>query len=250
MIQFATWTWYEKLLRSYFPKLQWWNGPLTQPVPPSPVPIIKTLLNHGADIYSLSTSGHSILDGLLLNLIQFDGAAHPPEVLSTCLETWLDIVQQLGFNLEDYIHREAALHENKYHDLGLGLHLNIYFNESTSPYIWIAFQGPEERARGLFVDHISKCSRWKEWQHTYSHPKPCPRRITTKFRRIATEVIVLQGCVVSSKDSLRTTNATASQQTIDTKGPIHSYSLLWKPRIWVFASFFGSLNLLQNVVLY
>lgn len=91
MIQLATWTWYEKLLRSYFPKLQWRNGSFDTTSPSSPVPIIKTLLDHGANIYSLSTSGHSILDGLLLNLIQFDGAAYPPEVLSTSLQQAMEL---------------------------------------------------------------------------------------------------------------------------------------------------------------
>jgi hypothetical protein len=195
MIQYAVWTWYDKLLDSFFNDFPRGSRPKIPQRPASPLQTIKALLENGGNFYSQSGSHHTILDGLVLNMIQFDSNGRQPEVLATCLDSWLELVRDLGFSVQDYIRIEAAEQKNTYHDLGMGLEMTICFNEKSRPHIWTEFQGPHERERNEFVDHISKCAIWKEWQRAYTLPKlPFTKSLTrdgwlTRFRP---EMIAIQ----------------------------------------------------------
>jgi hypothetical protein len=45
------------------------------------------------------------------------------------------------------------------------------FDENLKPHIRSVFHGPKERKRNQFVDHISKCQNWRQWQQRYAIPK-------------------------------------------------------------------------------
>jgi hypothetical protein len=170
--------------------------------PQCPLKTIRTLLDQGAHLHAQSVRGYTTLDGLCLNLVQLDGRARRHQHLSSRMETWLNIVEDLGFSARDYIRREATLHENMCHDLGLGLHMEFRFDEDTAPWIWSAFQGPEERERGEYVDQIDKCSIWPEWHRTYTLTRPPPRRRPAKLLRGTTEIVVIKGSIGASEDIL------------------------------------------------
>jgi hypothetical protein len=154
MLQYAVWVWYEELSSVRKPKH----------MPTSLRNTINVLLSQGADLHALSASGHTILDGLVLNIIRFDnGCARPLELLDSCMEEWFNQLADLNISVKDYIDRERILHEGMYHDLGLGLYLFICFDENADPKIWTEFQGPEEREKNEFVDHIARCTIWPEW---------------------------------------------------------------------------------------
>jgi hypothetical protein len=195
MIQYAVWTWYDELLDSFFNDFPWGSPPKVPQRPLSPLQTIKALLDNGGSFYAQSGSHHTILDGLVLNIIQFDSNGRPPDVLAACLNSWLELVQDLGFSVKDYIRIEAAEQKDTYHDLGMGLQMWICFNEESPPHIWTEFQGPHERERGECVDHISKCAIWKEWQTAYTLPK-LPFTLTLArdgwITRFKPEMIVIQ----------------------------------------------------------
>jgi hypothetical protein len=171
-MQYAVWTWYDDLLNSYDPYfLQGWGGyaaDLRQERPSPPLVTLKTLLANGADFYS----GSTVLDGLVHNNVQFDRHERPLEVLEACMSTWLQVVQELGFDLKEYLRHEAEYQKDRYYHMGVDIHMRVCFNEDSTPHIWTIFQGPEEREQNVFVDSMSKCARWKEWRLRYAIPKP------------------------------------------------------------------------------
>jgi hypothetical protein len=181
MIQCAVWTWYDKLLNSY-------GRRVVQSVP-SPLATIKTLLAHGASFHSEDKSIHSLLDGLVLNIIQFNGEERPLEFLESAMTIWLDVVQELGFNLKDYLRIEAAKQFGKAYDLGAGMRMMVCFDEVTAPHIWTIFQGPQEREKNEFVDRISKCALWTEWKWLYAVPKRIPKPTVYKIWEQSSEMI-------------------------------------------------------------
>lgn len=194
MIQYAVWSWYDKLLNSYervFP----WGHP--QPEVPSPKAAVQTLLAHGADFHCDGSPARSILKGLLGNIIQFDGEERPLEVMRACMSTWLKLVQELGFDLKDYIRIEAGKGKGKWYEMGTGIQMFVCFDEDNAPHIWTVFQGPREREKDLFVNRISNCANWKEWQFRYALPQPLPRLKTQEILEQSAEIIVVQkqcGC--------------------------------------------------------
>jgi hypothetical protein len=153
---------------------------------------MKALIRHGASLRALSGTGYTILGGLVLNLIQFDGSGRPSEVLASGLESWLQLVQDLGYSLVEYIRFEAAAGTS--HNLGLGLYMMTLFKEESAPHIRLLFQGPQERERNEFVDHISKCAIWKEWQRIYTLPKPPLPSRYGKLQHDKLEMVVIQEC--------------------------------------------------------
>ena len=146
MLQYAVCSWYDRLLNTDDTWFPWKSSDLREllKIPVSPVRTIKTLLDQGTNINAQSVSGHTILDGLCLNLVQIDGSARRQQHLDSCMETWIGVLQDLGFSSNDYIRHERALHENVELDLGLGLHMELRFDENAAPWIWSVFQGPEE----------------------------------------------------------------------------------------------------------
>jgi hypothetical protein len=194
MIQYAVWSWYDKLLNSYergFP----WGHP--KPEVPSPKAAVQTLLAHGADFHCDGSPERSILKGLLGNIIQFNGEERPLEVMRACMSTWLKLVQELGFDLKDYIRIEARKRKGKWYEMGAGIQMFVCFDEDNVPHIWTIFQGPREREKNLFVDRISKCANWKEWQFRYALPEPLPRLKIQEILEQSAEIIVVQkqcGC--------------------------------------------------------
>jgi len=188
MLQCTVWHWYHKLLDLYANHLPWQSIWDRQFEIKPPQTAMRILLECGASLYLQSPSGHTILDGLLLNITQFDGAPRPAEALTECMGHWLCIIQELGFKRNHYIQHERKIHQGLSHDLGLGISMEARFDVNNKPHIWGVFQGPEERDKGVFVDHISKCARWRTWQLTFTLPKPPPRpklaRILSKEPRI------------------------------------------------------------------
>jgi hypothetical protein len=173
MIQYAVWSWYDKLLNSY-------GQPTAQPVP-SPMAAIKTFLAHGANLHSAGSSMHTVLDGLVLNIFQSIGEDRPPEVLASAMSIWLGLIQHLGFNLQDYLRTEAAKQIGKAYDLGMGIRMIVCFDEVAAPHIWTIFQGPQEREKNAFVDRISKCALWEVWKGRYAVPQWMPNPKPYKF---------------------------------------------------------------------
>jgi hypothetical protein len=195
MLQCTAWKWFNQLLDSTCVGLLYDYESEHWPRPNSPLVTMRTLLDHGADFHALAGSGHTLLDGLVLNLIQFDSNGRPPDVFVACLDIWIDLVQDLGFDVKDYIRAVAAEQKDTYHNLGMGLKMKICFNEDSRPHLWTEFQGPHERERGEFVDHISKCAIWKEWQAAYTLPKlPFTLPLTRDgwLTRFKPEMIVIQ----------------------------------------------------------
>lgn len=173
MIQCAVWTWYDRLLDSYDRKFPWHPDSMKRTrLVPSPLVTIKTLLTNGADFYCNSSLVPTLLTGLVLNIVQFDGEERPLEVTRACMSTWLKLVQELGFDLKTYLRMEAEKQEGTYYDIGIGIRMTVCFDEDTIPHIWTLFQGPQERDRGAVVYRISQCANWKEWQRLYCLPKP------------------------------------------------------------------------------
>ena len=190
MIQCAVWSWYDKLLNSYDRRT------VIKPVP-SPLATIKTLLAHGSNAHSETSPIHTLLRGLLLNLIQFDGEERPPEVMRECMSRWLELVQELGFNLKDYLRTEAKIHKGRCYKMGLGIQMTICFDEANLPHIWTVFQGPLEREMNIYMDRISKCAIWKEWRALYSLPKPPPPPKVQELSGWSAEIILVKkqcGC--------------------------------------------------------
>jgi hypothetical protein len=124
MIHYSVWVWYSKVLNI---------KPKDTELPIYPLPAILSLLDHGINLHTQTTSGYTILDGLLLNLLQFDGSAWPQNILTLCFESWIRIVEQLGFDIKDYIRHEQASHQGISHGLGLNLKMVLHFNENASP---------------------------------------------------------------------------------------------------------------------
>jgi hypothetical protein len=202
MIQYAVWTWYDELLNSYDRKFSGrYQLQLLQPIS-SPLATLKTLLAHGASLYAKTESMHELLDGMVLNIIQFDGDERPPAVLAAAMSIWLGLVQDLGFDLKDYLRAEAARLQGRYYYLGLGIRMIVCFNHDTAPHIWTIFQGHEERENDEFVDRISKCAIWKEWQKRYSLPRRLPQLKHQKLLEKSTDIfLVKKRCSCSSGDS-------------------------------------------------
>ncbi|KAE9379389.1 ankyrin [Stipitochalara longipes BDJ] len=189
MIQYAVCSWYEKLLNSYEPKFPYGHSP---PAVPSPIAVIKTLLDNGADFYCNGSYIPSLLQVLVVNIIQFDGDERPAEVLRA----------YLGFNLKDYLRIEAEKQKGKSLNMGIGVEMFVCFDEDTAPHIWTVFQGPFERKKGVFVDRISKCANWKEWQFRYSLPKrPAPLKEQKYFEQSAEILILKKYCGCPSFDA-------------------------------------------------
>lgn len=190
MLHYAIWIWYGKLLAGSDTRFPW--GTSNKRVKTRvPMKTIKALLDRGADLHLQTESGHTILDGLLLNVTQFDGCARPLGVLMEALKVWLRVLQDLGFSVKDYIRRERCLHEGIIHDLGLGLTMQVCFNEDASPWIWRAFSGTEEREANQTKDVISECKIWPEWQRRYALAPPPPRKLPARFGLKASDIIVL-----------------------------------------------------------
>lgn len=225
MLQYAVWAWYGKLSSVRKPK----------PILASPRNIrntINVLLSQGADLHALSASGHTILDGLVLNIIRFDGRAHALEWLDSCLEEWFNELADLNISVKDYIDRERLLHEDMYHDLGLGLHMFICFDENADPRVWTEFQGPQEREINEFVDHIAKCAIWPEWQRRYARPKPLEPK---NYKRFSQEMIVLKECTRLPFDSIQANSPNESQEV----GIIAQAMSLWNQVDEIGAKYFA-----------
>jgi len=198
MIQCTVWTWYDKLLESYDRKYPWHPDSLKEVrLVPSPLATIKTLLTNGADFYCNASSVQTLLTGLVLNIIQFDGAERPLEVTRACMSTWLELVQDLGFDLKTYLRTEAEKQEGRYYDIGTGIRVIVCFNEDTIPHIWTVFQGPQERERGVVMDRLSHCANWKTWQTYVSPIKPIkPPRLPKVYKiwQQSAEIILVKQC--------------------------------------------------------
>ena len=221
MLQCTVWHWYQKLLESYTNTIPWksiWDRQLEIK---SPQASMKALLECGASLYSQSPSGHTILDGLLLNLTQFDGEPRTAEALASCMATWISVLLDLDFNINNYIQHERKLHEGRSHDLGLGILMEARFDENRKPHIWSVFQGPEERERNDFVDHISKCARWKTWQLTFTLPKPPPSPRPARILTESAEIVILKGDPASSL--MQTPSPTGGFPEIFDKKTLSSY---------------------------
>lgn len=190
MIQCAVWSWYDKLLNSYDRRT------VIKPVP-SPLATIKTLLAHGSNAHSETSLIHTLLKGLLLNVLQFDGEERPPEVMRECMSRWLELVQELGFNLKDYLRTEAKIHKGRCYKMGLGIQMIMRFDEANLPHIWTVFQGPFETEMNKYRDRISECAIWKEWRALYSLPKPPPPPKVQELSGWSAEIILVKkqyGC--------------------------------------------------------
>jgi hypothetical protein len=238
---------------------------------------MKTLIGHGGSIHTLSGSGHTILDGLVLNLIQFDGHGRPPEVLASALQIWLQVVQDLGYSVAEYIQFEAAAGAS--YNLGLGLYMMLRFNEENAPHIQTLFQGPQEREQDEFVDHISKCAIWKEWQRIYTLPQPPRPSRYGKLQHDKLEMVVIQECPLQNCPTSNQISEIAQHTSV----PVHLTFMLrtihrnfirflyfvaryryeftvyiavlswfafgWIARFWLASTSFLVLKLLDNVVL-
>ena len=175
MIHYAVWAWYHKLLALNEPVRRRWGRQYEHRERPADLrATIRSLVGHGADLHDQTSSGHTILDGMFLDLIQFDGSARPCNVITSCIGIWFGLLRDLGFDVRDYIHREKVIHDGISHDLGLGLSMEIRFSEEPDPWVWSIFHGPEERARGESVCHITHCCVWPEWQQKFALPRPPP----------------------------------------------------------------------------
>ncbi len=193
MIQYAVWSWYDKLLNSY-------GQPAAQPVP-SPMATIQSLLAHGAKLYSGGSNSHTLLDGLVLKIIQSMGEDRPPEVLACAMSTWLGLVQQLGFSLEDYLRTEAARLIGKYYHPGLGIIMVVCFDEVAAPHIWTIYQWPQEQDKNEFIDRISKCKLRKVWKDRYAVPTRIPKPKVYKVWQQSAEIILIKQCGCYSLDA-------------------------------------------------
>jgi len=198
MIQYAVWDWFDRLLNTHDRSLI--SGQRGIKVPTSPLRAIKMLLENGADFFALSSSGHTILDGLVRNIIEFDGYDRPPEVMASCLSGWLELVQALGFSIKEYIRFEASEQKDSYHHLGLELRLSLRFDEERAPHITTLFQGPKEREYNVWLDCISDCTIWKKWQHIYSLPKPPRPPNYNKLVPESTEIVLIKSASCSTED--------------------------------------------------
>jgi hypothetical protein len=194
MIQCTVWTWYDKLLDSY--DRSPWHPDSTKEVRlvPSPLATMKTLLTNGADFYCNASLAQTVLTGLVLNIVQFDGEERPLEVTRACMSTWLELVQELGFDLKTYLRTEAKKQEGRYYDIDVGIRVIVCFDEDTIPPIWTVFQGPQERERGVVVDRISQCANWREWQWFFSIRKPPRLPKVYKIWQHTAEIILVKEC--------------------------------------------------------
>jgi hypothetical protein len=148
MIGYAVWTWYDRLLNSSDLEFPWRESiPELQLPVPTPLTTIKTLLANGAIVYSKGDSPFSLLYGLIFNIIQFDGEERPQEVVRSCMSTWLELVQELGYDLKDYLRTEAIYLDGRCYYMGSGIKMIVCFNEDTAPHIRTIFQGPQEESR-------------------------------------------------------------------------------------------------------
>jgi hypothetical protein len=285
MLQCTAWNWFDQLLDSACVGLLYEYESEHRQRPNSPLVTMRTLLDHGADFHALSGSRHTLLDGLVLNLIQFDTNGRPLDVFVACLDTWIDLVQDLGFDVKDYIRAAAAEQKDTYHNLGMCLKMKICFNEESRPHIWTEFQGPHERERGECVDHISKCAIWKDWQAAYTLPElPFTQSLTRDgwLTRFKPEMIVIQER--TSSDSpitqstfkideqnrvLRYRNRGASFNRIRHIAMYHylhfatkyryeftfyiavftCFFCSWVARLWITTAFFMTLKLLENSIM-
>ena len=186
----------------------WGRDPSDSEFPVDPRPTLRSLLDHGASLHDQTNLGYTLLDGMCLNILQFDGYARPQKTRAFAFRTWLGIVQELGFDIRQYIRRERIIHEGMSHDLRLGLTMEIRFREDPDPWAWSVFQGPEERNRGEFVDHIVECCVWPEWESKLATPKPPPPWPPTILVRNPNALVVLQSC-----DDPEDTFETLSQET-------------------------------------
>lgn len=204
MLQLALWTWSTKFFNSkdrlyneYYTPLPW-DGYL-EPNTYS-VDTIKSLVELGAELHCRSGSGHTILDGLVLNLTQFDGSARPAELLTSCIDGWLSIIRDLGIDVREYIRYEAEQHDGEFHDLGYGLRVKLCFDMENSPHVYAGFQGPQEIARQQFVDHISQCAVWPAWQRAFALPKPPHRPRLPAFPAPPDELIIINEQEITAGD--------------------------------------------------
>lgn len=197
MIQLAVWSWYDNLLNSFDQRFPWINpGAEAQPVL-WPLPSLKTLLAYGADFHCKNNRIKGLLRGLIWNIVQFGGEERSPEATRTCMSRWLKLVQELGFDLKDYLRTEAEKQRGWYYNLGAGIQMTVCFNQDTEPHIWTIFQGPQERRKNVIVDRISECANWKEWQSLNALPKPLGLPKARKLLVQSAEIIVVQkycGC--------------------------------------------------------
>ncbi|KAG4442623.1 hypothetical protein IFR05_001879 [Cadophora sp. M221] len=199
MLQLAVWNLYDKFFDYHDPfyrnqhnlPLSWESWDRGTGAINASFDTVKSLLESGADFYCQTGSGHTILDGLMLDLIQFNGDAKPLHTYSACIESWLQTVQKLGFDLKDYIRHESAHKFGKSHDLGLGLVMMFLFDEECYPHIWTAFQGPHEREKNQVVNHISQCRIWPEWQRMFALPEPPVRPKPWKYKEGPLELVTL-----------------------------------------------------------
>ena len=228
MLQYAVCSWYDRLLNTDDTWFPWKSSDSREllKIPVSPVRTIKTLLDQGTNINAQSVSGHTILDGLCLNLVQIDGSARRQQHLDSCMETWIGVLQDLGFSSNDYIRHERALHENVVLDLGLGLHMELRFDENAAPWIWSVFQGPEERDQQVYVDRIDKCAIWPEWHRTYTLPEQIPPHIPARLLSARTKIVILQRYEDPSETDLEYPHTDGFIPS--TVAPPSSLNLVWK----------------------
>ena len=95
--------------------------------------------------------------------------------------------------------------------------MEIRFCEDLGPWAWSVFEGPEERQRGEFVDHITKGCIWPEWQREFALPKPPPRPLLA-FLAVPSAIVHIKGssCQGPPLD-------VASQETSDDLTPALSF---------------------------
>jgi hypothetical protein len=192
MIQYAVWTWYDNLLNSYDERFQHLDPVEEFKSVPSPLATIETLIAYGADLYCNGSLVKTLLRGLVLNIVQFDGEERPLNVTRYCMSRWLELVQQLGFELKDYLRIEAEKQKGRCYDIGAGIIMGVCFDEDTAPHIRTVFQGPPEREKNMVVDRITSCANWKEWQFLFALPKPPPRLKTQEIMEQSVGVIAFQ----------------------------------------------------------
>jgi hypothetical protein len=192
MIQYAVWTWYDNLLNSYDERFPNHDPAEEFKSVPSPLATIETLIAYGADLYCNGNLVKSLLRGLVLNIVQFDGEERPLNVSRYCMSRWLELVRQLGFDLKDYLRIEAEKQKGRCYNIGAGIIMIVCFDEDTAPHIWTVFQGPSEREKNVVVDRLTSCANWKEWQFLFALPKPPPPLKTQEILGQSVDIIVVQ----------------------------------------------------------
>lgn len=206
MLQYTIWVWYDKLL-IWWERSQGVQNP-KYPRPLFPLSTVKILLAHGADLHAQSTSGHTVVDGILLNFIKFNGYSYSYEIMEHCKQMFMFALKALGMDrqerqqfmaFEETIRKDLASHE-----LGHGLSMQVKFSQpGEEPWFWACFQGATERDSKTYHHHATDCVIWSTWQSGYAIPKrPKPSRLYITVTK-SSGIIVLNAAspdVEKSKD--------------------------------------------------